>query len=122
MLAMTALANTGRTSAPASLARLATTEELHEAAAWGLAIRLCRRFSGCSPHSLSGSALEVEDGALVLSVRKPLDALVSDIVERDLTLLAGWLGLQPDIRILPANAQRNSQPQQNCLEGVIAVK
>lgn len=106
MLAMTALANTGRTAAPGRLARLASPDELHEAAAWGLAIRLCRRFSGCSPHSLSSSTLAVENEDLVLSVRMPLDALVSDIVERDLAALASWLNLKPDIRILSADARR----------------
>jgi exopolyphosphatase / guanosine-5'-triphosphate,3'-diphosphate pyrophosphatase len=105
LLAMTVLANTGRTTIPDSLIRLAALDELREAAAWGLAIRLCRRFSGCSPHSLSGSALDIEHGALVLSVRKPLDALLSDIVERDLASLASWLGLVPDIRILSASAR-----------------
>ncbi len=105
VLAMAVLANNGRTAIPDNLARLATPEQLREAAAWGLAIRLCRRFSGCSPHSLSGSALTCEPGLLVLSVRKPHDALVSDLVERDLALLAGYRGLEPEVRRVAHNAR-----------------
>ena len=104
ILAMTVLANAGRAAIPESLLRLADHDALREAATWGLAIRLCRKFSGCSPTSLSGSALTCEPGLLVLTVRKPLDALLSDIVERDLSLLASWLGLEPEVRIIEAHA------------------
>ena len=100
VLAMAALANTGRTAIPEGLARLATHDALREAVAWGLAIRLCRKFSGCSPQSLSESALTCDAGQLTLSVRKPLDALISGSVERDLALLAAWLGLEPTLRIV----------------------
>jgi exopolyphosphatase / guanosine-5'-triphosphate,3'-diphosphate pyrophosphatase len=104
VLAMAALANAGRTAVPERLGRLASPEELREASAWGLAIRLCRRFSGCSPDALSASALSCTDSQLILSVRQPLDALVSNIVERDLALLAGWLGKAPRIDIVAADA------------------
>lgn len=99
VLAMTALANAGRTAIPDRLSRLASPEELREAIAWGLAIRLCRKFSGCSPESVSSSALTLEPGLLVLTVRRPFDALVSNNVERDLALLSNWLGREPQLRI-----------------------
>lgn len=105
VLAMTALANAGRIAIPESLSRLAAHDDLREAAAWGLAIRLCRKFSGCSPDSLSGSALSCEPELLVLTVREPLDALVSDIVKRDLLLLANWLGLEPQVRVVGRRAR-----------------
>lgn len=105
LLAMATLANTGRLEAPDSLVRLASPEDLREAAGWGLAIRLCRRFGGCSPQSLSGSALHIAEGELVFSVRKPLDALVSQPIDRDLAQLAGWLGLKPNLRILAKDAK-----------------
>ncbi len=105
VLAMTALANSGRTAIPQSLSRLASPEELREAIAWGLAIRLCRKFSGCSPESISSSALTCEPGLLVLTVRSPFDALVSNIVERDLALLGTWLGREPELRMTAPTAR-----------------
>jgi exopolyphosphatase/guanosine-5'-triphosphate,3'-diphosphate pyrophosphatase len=103
VLAMATLANAGRTAVPDSLSRLATQEELREAIAWGLAIRLCRKFSGCAPESISSSALTFEPGLLVLTVRRPFDALASNSVERCLTLLSNWLGREPQLRILAPN-------------------
>lgn len=104
LLAMAALANTGRTTIPESLARLAPMEDLREAVTWGLAARLCRKFSGCAAQSLSNSALLREDGKLVLAVRDPLHPLYSESVEKDLRQLAEWLGLRPEARLLPAGA------------------
>ena len=104
VLAMTALANTGRPVIPEGLARLASQASLRDAVAWGLAIRLCRRFSGCSPQALAASGLSVEPGVLALSVRKPFDSLMSESIARDLAMLAEWLGLTPETRILTTEA------------------
>lgn len=95
LLAAAMIANTGRLDLPAELARIAPFEALREAQAWGLAARLCRRFSGCTPDGIGGSALRVEDGALVLAVQPHLAALVNEGVERDLKALATHLGLKP---------------------------
>jgi exopolyphosphatase/guanosine-5'-triphosphate,3'-diphosphate pyrophosphatase len=99
MLAMAALANTGRTAVPEGLLRIAPAEDLRRAATWGLAIRLCRKFSGCAARSLSFSALTCEDGLLVLTVEEPLHALYTEAIDKDLRLLADWLGLQPEVRL-----------------------
>ncbi len=93
------IANTGRLELPAGLDRLAPQASLREGIAWGLAIRLCRRFSGISAQALANSSLSVEGPQLVLSVSEPLNALIANGVEKDMKLLAGELGLLPSMRL-----------------------
>lgn len=100
MIAACALANAGRPVPVEELGRIASPEQLREASGWGLAMRLCRRFSGISSQVLAGSALGVAGGDLVLSVRAPHDALFTEMVEKDLRLLAEHLRLQPKVRVL----------------------
>lgn len=97
MIAAAMLAN-ARRQAPADLLRLASSERLREAQAWGLAIRLCRRFSGVTRQALENSSLTVSGRKLVLSVKQPFAALYTDPVARDLLALAERLGLQPEFR------------------------
>ena len=109
MLAMAVLANSSRTVVPAELLRLTTQARLREATAWGLAVRLCRRFTGAGPQAIAHSALLVESrqgqkGRLVLCVRAGMAALYSEVVEKDLRLLADCLGLVGEFRCLPASA------------------
>lgn len=98
MLAAAMIAHTGRIDLPAELSRLASPEQLREAQAWGLATRLCRRFSGNTAAGISGSALRAEEGALVLEVQPRTAVLVNEGVERDLKALAAHLGLKPLVR------------------------
>jgi exopolyphosphatase/guanosine-5'-triphosphate,3'-diphosphate pyrophosphatase len=98
MLAAAMIAHTGRTDLPPDLARLAGPDQLREAQAWGLATRLCRRFSGNTAAGIGGSALRVEQGALLLEVQPRTAVLVNEGVERDLKALAGHLGLKPQVR------------------------
>lgn len=98
MLAAAMIANTGRLDLPADLSLLASAEQLREAQAWGLATRLCRRFSGSTAQGISGSALRVTDSALVLEVQPQLAVLVNEGVERDLKALAAHLGLKAEVR------------------------
>ena len=104
MLAMAAIANTGRTDLPDGLLRLASAADLREAVTWGLATRLCRKFSGCIAQTLSGSALGLRDGRLVLAIDAPLRALYTDAVDKDLRLLAGWLEVEPAVDLADAQA------------------
>lgn len=104
MLAAALQANGGRTNYSEKLGRLANQASLREAIAWGQAIRLCRRFTGCSAACLSSSSLAVEDGQLILAVREPLAALYNEGTEKDLRLLAETLALQPVFKSLPADA------------------
>ncbi len=98
MLAAAMIANTGRADLPADLGLLATSEQLRTAQAWGLATRLCRRFSGSTAQGISGSALRIEGGMLVLAVQPQIAVLVNEGVERDLKALAAHLGLKAQVR------------------------
>lgn len=98
MLAAAMIAHTGRADLPADLAALASPEQLRDAQSWGFATRLCRRFSGNTAAGISGSALRVEEGLLVLAVQPQIAVLVNDGVERDLKVLAAHLGLKSAVR------------------------
>lgn len=105
ILAMAAIANTGRTAIPEAFLRLAAVADLREAVTWGLAIRLCRRFSGRITHSLSGSSLARRDGRLILSVHGPLAPLYTEAVEKDLRALASWLEIEPVVELASERAE-----------------
>jgi exopolyphosphatase/guanosine-5'-triphosphate,3'-diphosphate pyrophosphatase len=98
MIAACMLANARRQPPLTHLLRLAPPDRLREAQAWGLAIRLCRRFSGVTPQALENSSLTVSGGKLLLSVNAPFAALYTDPVARDLLALAQRLDLQPEFR------------------------
>ncbi len=98
MLAAAMIANTGRSDLPPELGLLATPGQLREAQAWGLAVRLCRRFSGSTAQGIGGSALRVDGANLVLEVKPQIAVLVNEGVERDLKSLAAHLGLKAEVR------------------------
>ena len=100
MLAMAVLANNGRTAIPRDLLRIASPAGLREGLAWGLATRLARRFCGASAEAMAQSALAIEGSVLVLTVEPAIAALCSELVEKDLRLLAECLGLGWDMRRL----------------------
>lgn len=100
MLAAALLANAGRLPPPNSLARIAPPGALHQAAAWGLAARLARRFGGGAVQPLAKSSLTSASGRLILAVRPPFRALVTETVEKDLRQLAAWLKLEPAVEAL----------------------
>ena len=93
VLAATALANAGQVDLPPVLAQLAPAELLRQAIGWGLAIRLCRKFSLCAPPVLAGSRLTRSEQGLHLSVTDSLQPLLTDGVEKHRRNLAQWLGL-----------------------------
>ena len=104
ILAMAAMANTGRTAFPPDFLRLAAAADLREAITWGLATRLCRKFSGCIAQTLSGSTLAVQDGRLVLAISAPLRPLYTEPVEKDLRTLANWLEIEPVVKLADPQA------------------
>lgn len=83
----------------ADLLRLASAEDLREAAGWGLAFRLCRRIGAGSRASMLTSRLLREEGRLVLWLDESRAALASEHVTSDLKALADWLGCPPELRI-----------------------
>jgi exopolyphosphatase / guanosine-5'-triphosphate,3'-diphosphate pyrophosphatase len=92
-LAQAARASTGRTEIPEALSRLASSEDLRDAASLGLATRLCRKLTTCALPAIAGSSLARKGGCLILTVREPHRALATDSIEKELRALAAWLGL-----------------------------
>ena len=72
---------------------------LRESAAWGLALRLCRRFGAATPGALLASTLSREGNLLVLKVAPARSQLLFGSVENDLKSLAQWLGLGWSIKV-----------------------
>lgn len=105
MIAAAVCANTGRNAVLPELGRVASPASLEEGRAWGLATRLCRRFSGGSPDVLAQSALSVEEGQLVLAMREPVEVLYTTPAEKDLKALAQVLGLEPAVRVIGADGR-----------------
>lgn len=99
MIAACALAHCNSDPAPENLLRLASAADLQRAAAWGYAVRLCRRLGGGSTRPLMRSALQAEGEDLILTLESSLADLLSESVEKDLRNLAGNLNLKPRIKI-----------------------
>jgi exopolyphosphatase/guanosine-5'-triphosphate,3'-diphosphate pyrophosphatase len=94
LIAAALRASCGKPEPTKPLLALASDADLRDAAAWGLAIRLCRRFAAGSQVSLMTSRLERREGSLVLQVEPARAQMISDNVESDLKALAQWLGLK----------------------------
>ena len=99
LLAAALLGACGKPVLPDELQRLAGAEALREAAAWGLAIRLCRRLGAGSRMSLLTSRLRRDGERLVLWVAPDRAQLVAGPVEGDLKALAQWMGLGHAVQI-----------------------
>jgi len=99
MMAMTVFANSGLTAVPPAFDRLASAEDLRRAVGWGLAVRLCRRLTGCADKAIAGTALRRQDGELVLELQEPVHALYSNGVGKDLRNLADWLGTEWKVKL-----------------------
>lgn len=96
MLAACLLANVNR-EIPVDIELLAQPPAIHKAVAWGLSIRLCRRLTGLAPQLFSSAELAVADGELVLGLGPAILPLATEVVEKDLKLLAEHLSLKPII-------------------------
>lgn len=100
MMAMCVFANSGQTTPPEQLAKLASPQELDRAIGWGLAVRLCRRLTGVTDIGLTQTALERRDGALVLTLQEPVQSLYSASVGKDHKALADWLKLETVVEVV----------------------
>ena len=100
MIAAAICANSNRLDLPETLHALASKEALDEGVSWGLGLRLARRLGAGSPRSLDASRLVREKKSLVLTLAKSHAALYGSPAERDLTLLADHLGLEPEMRVM----------------------
>jgi len=105
MLAMTILANGGRTQPDATLMALASPEDLARAVGWGLALRLCRRLTGCADDALAHTALRRDGGELVLQIAPRLEPLYVSATGKDLKALSECLGVECRMKVVePAHA------------------
>jgi exopolyphosphatase/guanosine-5'-triphosphate,3'-diphosphate pyrophosphatase len=80
-----------------AIAALCSPEKLRRAANWGLAMRLGQRLSGGVAECLKRSGLGRDGDALRLQIGKRDSALLGETVERRLKILAGELGLRPEM-------------------------
>ena len=99
MIAAAICANSNALDLPPDLRELASAEALDEGVSWGLGLRLARRLGAGSARSLDSSRLVRGKKSLVLTLAKSHAALYASPPERDLALLAGHLGLQPQVRV-----------------------
>ncbi|GAB5347790.1 Ppx/GppA phosphatase family protein [Alteriqipengyuania sp. 357] len=100
MIAAAICANSNALDLPDSLREIASPEALEEGVSWGLGLRLARRLGAGSARSLDASRLVREKKSLVLTLAKSHAALYGPPTERDLALLAGHLGLEPEVRVM----------------------
>jgi exopolyphosphatase/guanosine-5'-triphosphate,3'-diphosphate pyrophosphatase len=106
MMAAAIAANGNHLDMPAMLVDLAGEEALNEAISWGLAVRLARRIGARSRRSLQMSRLVREEGHLVLRMAESHADLIGVPTEKDMKLLAGHLGLDWDVEIVPDGDDR----------------
>lgn len=100
MLAAAICANGNQLELPDEVVSLAPRESLDQAIGWGLAVRLCRRLGARSRPSLQRGRLVRDGKTLVVALEKSHAPLYGVPVEKDHLLLANWLGLTPELRIL----------------------
>ncbi|WP_284124900.1 Ppx/GppA family phosphatase [Parerythrobacter aestuarii] len=100
MLAAAICANGNNLDLPAEVRALAPKESLDQAIGWGLAIRLCRRLGARSRQSFQRAGLASNGDKLVLSLEESHAALFGVPNEKDLNLLAGWMQLEPEMRVI----------------------
>jgi exopolyphosphatase / guanosine-5'-triphosphate,3'-diphosphate pyrophosphatase len=106
MIAAAIEANGNALDLPEGIRCLASEEALDEAVCWGLAVRLARRLGASSRRSLQESRLTVDDGVLALRLAESQGALFGFSTEKDMKLLAGRLGLDWKVEIVPDDALR----------------
>lgn len=94
-----ALANAGGPPPDRTGIASAQADLVERARSWGLAVRLCRRFSHALPAALAASSLGRRGDRLVLAVSRPFDALLTEGTEKDLRMLADSLSLHPAVEI-----------------------
>lgn len=96
MMAACVMADSNR-ALPQEVAALALPRQIEEAVIWGLAIRFCRRLTSLAPTLIASCPLVRDGTRLVLNLRGDSAALAVDAIEKEFTLLAGYLALEPVI-------------------------
>lgn len=99
MICAALVGSLGRTELPDRLRVLASDDDLREGMTWGLGLRLAQRLGAGTRQSLSHSTLKRGKKKLTLRLDETRAALAAGPVERELTMLANWLALEPRIKI-----------------------
>lgn len=86
-------ANFGGGGIAPMLPTLAEPALLARAAQWGLAIRLCQRLTGGAEGALRGSSIIVQDGTLILRLRRHSASLAGEAIDRRLRQLGYAMGM-----------------------------
>jgi exopolyphosphatase/guanosine-5'-triphosphate,3'-diphosphate pyrophosphatase len=90
----------GGQGTPPIVARLLDGGRSDCAIRWGLAMRLGQRLSGGSAEALEASRIDVDGGALVLSLAKADEALYGEAVERRHKILAAAFDRKAKVRVV----------------------
>jgi exopolyphosphatase/guanosine-5'-triphosphate,3'-diphosphate pyrophosphatase len=82
-----------------SFRQLASDDDLHEGLTWGLGFRVARRLGAGSHAMMTTSSLSRKKNKLLLNVDKSRAAMAHYPLTLDFEVLAGWLDLEPKIKI-----------------------
>lgn len=99
MICAALIGSMGRSAIPDRLRSLAEDDDLREAVTWGLGFKLARRLGAASRVSMISSALIRKKRRLILRLDPSRAALGNYPVTKDLDILAGFIGLEPKIKI-----------------------
>ncbi|WP_324827007.1 Ppx/GppA family phosphatase [Qipengyuania zhejiangensis] len=99
MLCAAMVGTLGRLALPDRLRVLASDDDLREGTTWGLGLRLAQRLGAGTRESLANSSLRRGADTLVLHLDQSRAALAAGPVERELAMLADWLGLRAEVMI-----------------------
>ena len=100
MLAQALFTHFGGVGTPAVIARLIDGARSERAIRWGLAMRLGQRLSAGSAEVLEASRIDLDGGALVVSLTKADEALYGEAIERRHKLLAAAFDRKPKLRVV----------------------
>jgi exopolyphosphatase/guanosine-5'-triphosphate,3'-diphosphate pyrophosphatase len=99
MICAALIGSLGRTEVPLSFRQLASDDDLHEGLTWGLGFRVARRLGAGSHAMMTTSSLSRRKNKLVLRLKKSRAAMAHYPLTFDFEVLAGWLDLEPKIKI-----------------------
>ena len=99
MICSALLGSLGRTEVPNSFRKLASDDDLHEGLTWGLGCRVARRLGAGSHSMMLTSSLTRKKNKLILRLDNSRAAMAHYPLTHDLEVLAGWLDLEPKIKI-----------------------
>lgn len=122
MLAAAVAANGNHLDLPDTVRALADEDALEQAICWGLATRVARRVGARSQRSLQVSKLSIVDDKLLLQLQESQSDLFGVPTEKDMKLLAGRLGLDPEVVFVPDDEFNAHDDNDAALLGISGLK